>query len=387
LGKEDLEKWESITDFSVLKILKLNTECFAIASPEHLAGKCYFPSLKELDIDLGLAHSNNRYLPNRAPAINSFMLNLPALSDLKLKGLYSRIDVDTILSKHGSRLRYLSLSSFNGQTLSLETLQKLVETCQSLETLSIQIKRSRGSHEEYIHYQTLGLLPRLRHLDLRLDTYKSLLYNGRSSFDDDDGDDENENENEDEDDQRSEEDFQSPSDPSFNEFDEMLSSFRVIPGRYARNGHIRDTFINGTLDKELAYNIYQAIYSLRPQGGHSRFVPLASMKVGVTGAFCYGQYMQYSKGGPINSVSGYLGRPCYVKRVIGSDGNLKIVVEQDPSPNVPGTGLGEEITELDKRIDAVYKRVWPAKGPQWWDNWHSFPLAKSVDEEIDWKSR
>lgn len=366
----------------------MNTKCFAIASPEHLAGKCYFPSLKELDIDLEPpAHYNSRYLPNQAPTINSFMLNLPALSDLKLKGLYSRIDVDTILSKHGSRLRYLSLLSFKGQTLSLETLQQLVETCQSLETLSIQIKRSRGSHEEYIHYQTLGLLPRLRHLDLKLDTYKSLLDSQRSSFDDYDDVGEDVNQNEDEDDQRSEVDFQPPSDPSFNEFDEMLSSFRVKPGRYARNGHIRDTFINGTLDKELAYNIYQAIYSLRPQEGHNRFVPLASMKAEVTGAFHFSQFMPYFKGGPINSVSDYLGRPCYVKRVIESDGNLKIVVEQDPSPGVPDTGLGEEIPELDKRIDAVYKRVWPAKGPQWWDNWHSFPLAKSVDEEIDWKSR
>lgn len=83
----------------------------------------------------------------------------------------------------------------------------------------------------------------------------------------------------------------------------------------------------------------------------------------------------------------YLTRSCYVKRVIGSDGNVKIVVEQEPSPEIPKTSLGREILELDERIEDVFKRLWPSKSPHWWKNWHSFPLAKSVDEEIDWKWR
>uniref|UniRef100_A0A093XC39 PH domain leucine-rich repeat protein phosphatase 1 n=1 Tax=Talaromyces marneffei PM1 TaxID=1077442 RepID=A0A093XC39_TALMA len=292
LGKEDLEKWQNITNFSAMKMLKLDVECFAMVSSEHLAGKCYFPSLKELDIYLGPAQNNRRFYSNRVKAINSFMLNLPALSDLRVTGWHPRIAVDTILATHGSRLVHLSLISFNGKTLSLENLHQLVETCQILETLTIQIKRSRGNYEEYVHYQTLGLLPRLRHLNFKLDAYQSLNY-----------------------DEMNEEDLQPPSDPSFSEFDERLSSVRIIPRRIARNGHIRDTFINSTLDKELAHNIYQAIYSLRCEGD-SRFVPLASMEIGVTGACQFGQH-PYNQTPPcIKDVVDYLGRPCYVKRVI-----------------------------------------------------------------------
>jgi hypothetical protein len=85
--------------------------------------------------------------------LNSFMLNLPALSDFKLTGWHRRIAVDTILAKYDSRLCHLSLLSCDGQTLSLENLRILVGTCQLLETLTIQIKRSRGSHQEYINYK------------------------------------------------------------------------------------------------------------------------------------------------------------------------------------------------------------------------------------------
>lgn len=364
LRKEELAKWQSITDCSALTTLRMDVGCFAIASPEHLAARCSFPSLEELDIDLGPARNNRRYHPNCVDAINSFMVHLPALSNLRLTGWHPRISVAKILDKNGSRLRHLSLTSFNGRTLSLENLHQLVETCQVLETLTIQIKRSRGSYEEYTYYQTLGLLPRLRHLNLELETSKSLR-----------------------DDHTSEEDLQPSSDPSFSEFDERLSSVKIMPGRFARNGHVRDNFINSTLDKKLAYDIYKAICSSRDKEGDNRFVPLASMKVSVTGAFQLGQHQHYKTPRSISGVVNYLSRPCYVKRVIGSDGNAMVVVEQEPSPEVLKTDPGRENLRLDPQIDAVYERVWPAKSSHWWENWHSFPLAKSVDEEIDWKSR
>lgn len=146
----------------------------------------------------------------------------------------------------------------------MENLRQLVESCRVLETLAIQVKRSRGSYEEYIRYQTIGLLSRLRHLDLKLDTYKSLRYN-----------------------RWTDEDVQSSGGPSFSEFDERTSSVQITPDRFARNGHIRDTFINGTLDKGLAYNICYAICFLRRQEKDNYFVVLASMKVEVTEAFKY----------------------------------------------------------------------------------------------------
>lgn len=32
----------------------------------------------------------------------------------------------------------------------------------------------------------------------------------------------------------------------------------------------------------------------------------------------------------------------------------------------------------------IYQRVWPPKNENWWDDWHSFPLALSAEDEIDW---
>jgi hypothetical protein len=32
----------------------------------------------------------------------------------------------------------------------------------------------------------------------------------------------------------------------------------------------------------------------------------------------------------------------------------------------------------------IYQRVWPPKNEHWWDDWHSFPLALSAEDEIDW---
>ena len=32
----------------------------------------------------------------------------------------------------------------------------------------------------------------------------------------------------------------------------------------------------------------------------------------------------------------------------------------------------------------IYHRVWPAKNENWRDDWHSFPLAFSAEDEIDW---
>lgn len=113
------------------------------------------------------------------------------------------------------------------------------------------------------------------------------------------------------------------------------------------------------------------------------------MNVGVGGAFqfSFGQHRRYKSPRSIDGIVDYLTRAFYVKRVIGSDGNFKIVVEQEPSPEIPKKDVGKEILKLVERIKDVFKRLWPSKSPHWWKNWHSFPLAKSVDEEIDWKSR
>ncbi|EED17066.1 conserved hypothetical protein [Talaromyces stipitatus ATCC 10500] len=270
LEKDTLEKWEKITSFSALKGLKMDGNCFEMTSPQHLLARCFFPSLTRLEIDLGPFNNNTRYQPFRVAAINAFMLNLPSLSDLKLTGWHPRILIDSIIANHGSRLRYLSLLSQRGHTLSLEDLHLMAETCLSLERLTIEVKRSRGSYDEFRRYQVLGLLPRLQYLDLKLDASAYSLWNqGRPN----DGDGEAEIRNSR--DLRAE----ARSDLTFNEFDDQYSPIHISPYHYVRNGHIRDALINGALDRNLAYDIYQAICSTRQSGEGNGFLPLVSMSV------------------------------------------------------------------------------------------------------------
>jgi hypothetical protein len=32
----------------------------------------------------------------------------------------------------------------------------------------------------------------------------------------------------------------------------------------------------------------------------------------------------------------------------------------------------------------IYQRVWPPKNEHWFNDWHSFPLALSAEDEIYW---
>ena len=55
-------------------------------------------------------------------------------------------------------------------------------------------------------------------------------------------------------------------------------------------------------------------------------------------------------------------------------------------------GQGNLNLDLDKKVIPiyyhlrwkVYQRVWPPKNEHWFDDWHSFPLALSAEDEIDW---
>lgn len=363
LSKNDVEIWNKITDFSALQILRFDRGLDTSAL-EYLATQCHFPSLTRLEMDYrrrtDALEGDAQYLA----ASDSFLLSLPALSVLKLSGWQPAMATDSVLAKHGPRLRQLSLLSHHGETLSLPELYQMAESCQVLEELTIQIKRSRGDVQEVAKYKALGHLPRLQYLHLKLDASDYTLLAEREE----DGDDGIES-------------IGTPDDPSFNEFDQQYCQTKFHNSRYPRNGHIRDAFINSALDRHLAYAIYQTIYSERQPD----FTPLRRMEVeGIGGGQFHVRdtYLQWSE---FLSVFGRLARSCCITRVIGEDGNFEILVKSSGASHDSAVDL--EPKPLRSWLEEIFRRLWPAKSQRWWEDWHSFPLAMSVDEQIDWKSR
>jgi hypothetical protein len=47
----------------------------------------------------------------------------------------------------------------------------------------------------------------------------------------------------------------------------------------------------------------------------------------------------------------------------------------------------QEIPEILPFALQIYQRLWPPKNEHWFDDWHSFPLALSAENEIDWSKR
>jgi hypothetical protein len=81
-----------------------------------------------------------------------------------------------------------------------------------------------------------------------------------------------------------------------------------------------------------------------------------------------------------------LGRTHYVTR--NGNGEFKIEVGDTGQVFKRTTGRpyfdDQEIPEILPFALQIYQRVWPPKNKHWFDDWHSFPLALSAENEIDW---
>lgn len=70
-----------------------------------------------------------------------------------------------------------------------------------------------------------------------------------------------------------------------------------------------------------------------------------------------------------------------VKRTVGHSG--KIEIEAKPEADYT---YDDELM-VPSCLEEIYQRVWPKKSEKWQEDWHSFPLAASAEDDIDWKSR
>jgi hypothetical protein len=344
--KELVEDWRAHTDFSVLRVLKLQNVLEEDAL-NFLAMNCRFPSLVTLALRLC-----NRDL-QRQPTINydditsRFLRSLPHLSTIELVGQVSNVIFDSVLDHHGSSLRKLWVLPLTYQSLTQRDIRRIRDHCPLLEDLRLTIRRSRGDATEVATYKALGSLPKLRHLSLGLDaTGYDVLSDAFVVI---------------------------PDDPSFDEFDQQY--FKVLGGhnyRNPRNGHLQDAFINSALDETLARAIFRTI-SLGKRDGS---LPLERLKVRVNGGWALGQT---SRTPDLERIICNLSRSWLVEPKPRDDCRHELVV-RELGRQERQTKEARSPQTMPTAYEPIFRRIWPAKqegGSDWRDDWHSLPLSAS----------
>jgi hypothetical protein len=359
IGRQIVENWRAHINFSVLCILNLESPIVEDALA-YLATNCDFPCLKTLVLTLETLSTNYSHTSTSAnnyfSVAKRFLRNLPRLSNLKLLGDLHRISLGSFLDHQGPGLRELWLGPFGGYSSLLQRdIAHIGMHCLLLEHLVLALHRSRGNAAEVAAYRTLGSLPKLQDLSLRLDASDPAVLAEHPEDDDSDLDDD--------------EIPPTPSDPSFDEFDHQFFPWTLHNYRKARNGHIRDAFINSAVDETLVRDIFWTISAAKPDGS----LPLERMKVSVFG----GGYLGSDR--PVESlrvVIGNLSRSWLVERNPRDDCREELIIKE--------LGKKEEIPAAMERLhpdlETIFRRIWPAKqkkGGNWWEDWHSWPLSAS----------
>lgn len=375
--KEDMEIWNQDIDLSILRTLKIGPKS-TLEAIKYMTKTCSFLSLTSLSINPN-PQSNRRHDSDYYTAMSLYLLCIPALTELELHGWHPELNTISILKHHGPRLRRLLLLARMGENISLEVLNQLGENCPLLEDLTTQVLRSRGDTQEVMKYRAIGRIPQLKRLFLKLDVSDLSLLCGSSKelglegADDDD-----------EDDDETQCIREVRNDPSFNSFDQLYckSKFIFHWQLRPRNGHIRDAFINAALDQELTKSIFQTIY-LNTSGEES--CPLQYLEVQAMGA---GQLSwdknSFERG--FHDVLSRLGRTHCVTRNGNEEFKIEVAVTGQVFTSRPTHPYfdDQETPQILPFALQIYRRLWPPKNEQWFDDWHSFPLALSAENEIDW---
>jgi len=352
ITKQVVERWSRHTDFSVLRILKLESDIEADAL-DCLATKCDFSSVRTLVLVLATDSLLEPPTMNYSSLANHFLCSLPPLFTLKLVGELSQTTLDTIFEYHGATLRRLWLSpsgTLNRLVIVItqREVEQIAEHCPLLEDLSLTVPRSKGDAGEVAIYKALGSLPKLQRLFLTLDASDcAILLDG-------------------------DEDDETPNDPTFDNFDQQFFDDPRSSYRKPRNGHVRDAFINSALDEALARAIFWSISTAKPRGA----LPLERLRLRMTGGGCFGDSSMLSS---IEDVVGHLGRSWLLERNPRDDHRNELVA----------TELGRQEREakeavypmsLGWKVAPIFRRIWPERwkeGGDWRNDWQSWPLSQT----------
>lgn len=282
----------------------------------------------------------------------AFFRKLRPLSSLKITGWNVDSVLDHILDAHGTSLIKLELQSNSRNDLPTQSvrkrdLSKMSQRCSQLQYLDLTLDRTEGDPEEVALYRTLGLLPQLKDLSLTVRIAKTWdnIIEDNVSFD---------------------EVVEYAIDPRFDdEFDRKIPK-AIFDDTDMCNGIARNRLINCALDAALGRDIFSAISEGKPKGS----TPLERLSIEMTRVDYFGKVACLPV---LVKVLRCLSRPLQITRSIRDDGYKDLLVEReefslDSFHDIP--------IEIPRWLQDIWRRVWPGKiADEWWNDWHSLPLA------------
>lgn len=156
---EKLQEWSLCTDFSKLRILKLDhMEKETLSALAQMVFDGALVRLHTFMLDVG-------YTPEyREVVADNVLMILPPLADLTIEGVIDKAILSAIFYRHGESLTRLQIDC----PIADEDIKTLRKACPNVRDLELTINRRQGDEQEVRLYQTLGSIPRLEKLALLL---------------------------------------------------------------------------------------------------------------------------------------------------------------------------------------------------------------------------
>nr|OQO27821.1 hypothetical protein B0A51_04656 [Rachicladosporium sp. CCFEE 5018] len=332
-----LEKLRGMMDISALRTLRIG-DMLSASHVRWLTEECQFPCLDSLDLDLWDVY-NAHEMENR---LNSFLLSLPPLRSLRLRGRYFPSTMPLLLGHSGRTLRQLDLpmpGQFeNAGTNSdpdlwafadAELIRTIQQKAPSIEYLALCIQRSAGDAKEVAVYRELGKLTSLRHLYLSVFHSMDYLWMGL-----------------------------------YGEQYQLASEYYMAESV--------DLVVSLAVDEALVKSIFDTFSSAKPPYA----APLQTLKYRVDAlepecGFCTNH--DWIK------LLAYIARSFDCTRNLRDDSPQECSVEEYQEGWYDDRSRLEEDDDFHEWVDEycmpVLQKVWPGiEGRDWMKKWHSFPL-------------
>lgn len=279
--------------------------------------------------------------------LDGFLRDLPQLTGLDMRQWdFSTLSLADVLSSKLTFLRIQTNATLDTWMLpDGHDISRIVERCPEVTDLETPFHRSIGDAAEVSIYRTIGSLPKLRYLLLRLAVSLPPLIDGPDG------------------------ESETAIEPHFDNFDKAYVLDRGF-SRY-RNGHIRDLLINTANDKKLGLAIFHTLSSGKGAGS----VPLEQVDVRIMMDLYFPVDFRWSIVDIATTIGGTDGITV-TRRTNDTRRHELLVDSTSPAP------VRTPVDDIPEEFMVNFRRLWPEKAGSagWWEDWESKPLA-GFDEE------
>ncbi|KAK3945227.1 hypothetical protein QBC46DRAFT_455453 [Diplogelasinospora grovesii] len=288
--------------------------------------------------------------------VKRFLRSLSQLTSLEIIAWDPSISLAAALYPRLLEL-WLRTQHVLGQGLDEAAVAELADRCPAIETLALEIRRSRGDATEVALYRALGRFAHLRRLALTLDASPPPWFPAAPP---------------------AVEGYDTDVDPSFDEFDRSYLSGTLYPYRH---GHIRDILINTAVDETLARAIFRTICAVQTRnythGVTTTIAPLERMKVQVAGGKSFPHRgTMVPVGNDLSPYLAALGRQWLLERDVRDDAR-DVVHAREFNKKSRLRSMNSGWAQDTSRYLPIFRRIWPEKPSglaDWRDDWWSWPL-------------